>query len=474
MKPAHSSIPAPERNAALLVSVVCVALVGWISGCRSTELTTRHDLETPVVRLSSDRRDISPIRPCSTDEAISIDEELSSVRGLLNTPQQATAWSLQDAEAVALQTHPAIRKQRSTLQAARGQFVQAGLPFNPVAQYLSEEIGNDDSTGLHSLTISRQFATANRLGIAQQVQVREYQKQQARLRSAELRVTNDVRTAFALALVAQQRTELSREILKLAAKSEAAVKDLVDAEEASKLSLLQAKVETEQTRIDFENAAARHRAALRVLAAAVGDPSIEESRLLGELQTPDSDQPWAPLLQQLSANSPELSLATAELDRARCALQLACAQVVPNITGQAGVGYDSMTDDTFAVVGVSVPIPIRNRNQGNIQSARARISAAADAIDETQLSLERRLASSVGQYEIAKQQYERLSDSVIPAAEEAYELAVQAYEVGEADYLQLLTAQRTLFEKRLRQLDASGRAAAAANQIDTWLVGLPF
>ncbi|MEM6690444.1 MAG: TolC family protein, partial [Planctomycetota bacterium] len=345
---------------------------------------------------------------------------------------------------------------------------------NPVMQYQSEEIGNDDSTGLHTVTISQQFVTANKLGIAQQVQSREYQKQLSRLRIEELRVMARVRTAFALGLVAQNRVDLTETIFDLARQTESGVNDLVEAEEASRLALLQAKVETEQAKINYENARSQYQATIRSLSAAVGDSTIAVSRLVGELPDPSNDRPWDSMLESLAASSPEMSLAGSELERAKWALQLACARVVPNVTGQAGVGYDAVSDDTFALIGVSVPQPIRNRNQGNIRSARADITGAAAAIDETRLSIEGRLARSVGQYEISRERYWRLTDSVIPAAEEAYELAKKAFEVGEADYLLLLTTQRTLFEKRLVALEALGQVTIASNEIDTLLVTLPF
>ncbi|MEM1067981.1 MAG: TolC family protein [Planctomycetota bacterium] len=388
--------------------------------------------------------------------------------------EAVTVWTVEDAEAIALRSHPALNQRRAAVSAARGQYVQAGLPYNPTAQYQGDEVGNEDAAGLHSIRISQRFVTANKLGIAAQVEARQFQKQQARLRVEEMRVIARVRNAFALGLVAQNRMRLTQSIADLTQRAEDSVQDLVNAEEASKLVLLQSKVETEQARIDLENTRAQYRAALRTLSAAVGDSTFENGQLSGELPDPSEARPWESTMDELLQTSPELSIAGSELDRARWALQLACARVVPDVTGQAGVGYDAFSDNTFAVFGVSVPLPIRNRNQGNIQSARAEITAAQAAIEATRLSLEARLAQTVGQYEIARQRYERLNALVIPAAEEAYELATKAFEFGEADYLQVLTTQRTLFEKRLRAVDALGDATTAANAIDTMLVGLPL
>ena len=108
-----------------------------------------------------------------------------------------TNQSLEMFEAIAIQSHPSILQSRAQVQVAQGRYSQAGLPFNPVLQYMSDEIGNEDSSGIHSVAVSQQFVTANKLGIAQQVQAQEIQKRQAELRRAELMVLSRVRTSFA-------------------------------------------------------------------------------------------------------------------------------------------------------------------------------------------------------------------------------------------------------------------------------------
>ena len=380
--------------------------------------------------------------------------------------------SLEQLEAAALASHPSIREARGRVRSRRGQYVQAGLPFNPVLQYQSEEIGNEGASGLHSLRVSQQFVTANKLGIAQQVQAREVQKQQAELRIAELRVLTRVRTAYAAAAVSQRRVELTEQIVKLAETSLRSVKSLVEAQEASNIALLQAKVEAEQARVNAENAATQLQANRRRLAAAAGLPDLPPVGLDIDRNETLEATPWELLLGELESSSPELAAAGSELERARWALQLACAQVTPNITGQLGVGVDAATDDTYAVVGVSVPLPIRNRNEGNIQTARADIAAASAAIDRTRLSLDGRLADAVGRYQTARQRYERLLSRIVPNAEETYRLSQQSFDVGETDFLQLLTAQRTLFTTRLSALDAFGQAKQALAEIEGLLVTL--
>jgi len=439
------------------------------------EATAENATQPEVVQVAFDEpivRQAEPVEGTVAPEPLQLQPALSLPD--LNGASQVAgeSMSLKQLEASALAGHPALRQARARVNSRRGQYVQAGLPFNPVLQYQSEEIGNEGASGLHSLRVNQQFVTANKLGIAQQVQAHEVQKQQAELRAAELRVLTRIRMAFAAAAVSQRRTELTDQIVELAERSLRSVQSLVDAKEASNVALLQAKVELDQARVNAENAATQLQADRRALAATVGMPELPPFDLAVDRAEALEEAPWELLLSELEASSPELAQAGSELERARWALQLACAQVTPNITGQLGVGVDTATDDTYAIVGVSIPLPIRNRNQGNIQTARAEITAASAAIDQTRLSLDGRLADAVGRYQTARQRYEQLVSRIVPNAEETYRLSQQAFAAGESDFLQLLTVQRTLFTTRLSVLDAFGQAKQALAEIEGLLVTL--
>lgn len=475
------------RLSSLLLLLVAALAVGCQSGGGRPLASTPASYEpapegaagsttqSKVVEVAYDELIVGQAEPVDgtvAPEPLQVQPALSLPDSDGASPVATELLSLEQLEASALAGHPALRQERARVNARRGQYVQAGLPFNPVLQYQSEEIGNERASGLHSLRVNQQLVTANKLGIAQQLQAREVQKQQAQLRATELRVLTRIRMAFAAAAVSQRRTELTDQIVELAERSLRSVQSLVDAKEASNVALLQAQVELDQARVNAENAETQLKADRRALAAAVGMPELPRSDLAVDRGEALEEAPWELLLSELEVSSPELAQAGSELERARWALQLACAQVTPNITGQIGVGVDTATDDTYAIVGVSVPLPLRNRNQGNIQTARADIAAASAAIDQTRLSLDGRLADAVGRYQTARRRYQQLVSRIVPNAEETYRLSQQAFAAGESDFLQLLTVQRTLFSTRLSVLDAFGQAKQALAEIEGQLVTL--
>ena len=101
-----------------------------------------------------------------------------------------------------------------------------------------------------------------------------------------------------------------------------------------------------------------------------------------------------PSLARLLGQSPEIAVASAELNRARWAVQRACAGRYPNIQTGASVHQDTDTGYTVAGVQVGVAVPLFDWNQGNIARAQADAIAARRNVDRVRLALQARLAST--------------------------------------------------------------------------------
>jgi cobalt-zinc-cadmium efflux system outer membrane protein len=380
--------------------------------------------------------------------------------------------TLDDLEAIALASHPSISQARSQVEIARGRYTQSLLPPNPTLRYQSVEIGSGGASGLHSLGLSQRFVTANKLGLAGQSWANTIQQRISELRLAELQVLTEVRAAFARTLIAQQRVQVTKRLATLSEQLVTSTENLQSAEEVSRITVLQAQGDAAQAKVQAENAVTALNARRRGLSAAVGGGLTINHDLAGNVAADLVDTPWEPLLDEIVAASPELAAAGSDLQRARWALQLACAQVTPDITGQFGVGIDAASDDPFVNVGISVPLPIRNRNQGNIRAARAEMAAASQAIEQTRLDLQTRLARVVERYQLAQNRYQRLTETVLPNVEETFELSLSAFQAGETGFLQLLTAQRSLFSTQLTLLEAIEQARQAQAEIEGLLVTL--
>jgi cobalt-zinc-cadmium efflux system outer membrane protein len=114
---------------------------------------------------------------------------------------------------------------------------------------------------------------------------------------------------------------------------------------------------------------------------------------------------------------------------------------------------------------VSVPVPLFNRNEGNIEAAQAALGRAIQEVTRVQNDLVNRLATAFGQYDAARQRAERYRMSILPDARRAYRLAQEAFRGGQFDALRVLQAQRAISEAEQEYVKALAEAWQAAGAI---------
>jgi cobalt-zinc-cadmium efflux system outer membrane protein len=325
---------------------------------------------------------------------------------------------------------------------------------NPVVGYLGEEIGIGGSAGQQGAFVEQEIVTAGKLKLRRNVAGHGVDQAQHALEAQKLRVLTDVRAGYFDVLATQHMAEVNDQLLRIEEEGTRATAQLLEAKEASRVNLLQSRVETETARIRLQAARNRHQGSWRQLAAILGAPDMLPPRLAG---TPDGTLPaldWHETLKRLLSTSPELAQARAGVQRAQCEVASQCAERVPNLTVMSGVQYDTDVQDTIATVQVGVPLPVHNRNQGKIYQAQAELTAAQNEVKRLELLLHNRLAAAFEEYETARYQVDRYTSEVIPQARESLELVTTGYRQGELSYLELLTAQRTFANVTLQYLDS--------------------
>lgn len=159
-------------------------------------------------------------------------------------------------------------------------------------------------------------------------------------------------------------------------------------------------------------------------------------------------------LSSMIANTPRMALAQAETSIASNVTALERANAVPDVAIQIGVNTEKFTRRAALYAGFEVPIPIFDRNKGNISRASYEQMQAVYKQMDTENHLEAALSVIYGEWASAYEQALTLKETILPAAEETFRLAQASYEEGKFDYLHLLDARRTLFEIQEQYLDA--------------------
>jgi cobalt-zinc-cadmium efflux system outer membrane protein len=234
--------------------------------------------------------------------------------------------------------------------------------------------------------------------------------------------------------------------------------------------VLQAKIEYEQARLNVQRVRNRLDAAWRELGAVIGASDFTMQPLLGDLASFIPKIEWDAALDRILSNSPQLAAAQADVQRASWNLHRQRAEPIPNVTMQGIVQRDEDVQAWDGAVQLLVPLPILNRNQGAIAAASGELVAAQRRVERIELALTQKLAQAYQRYADAQAEVERYGIDILPNARENLELVNRAYQAGEFAYLNVLVAQRTLFNANLEYIDALGRLRQAAAEIEGYLL----
>jgi cobalt-zinc-cadmium efflux system outer membrane protein len=378
--------------------------------------------------------------------------------------------SLADLEQLALQNNPTLSMAAAKIAAAQGRQVQGGLRPNPQIGYFGMDIGEDDTAGQHGGFVSKEFVTGGKLRLNRAVGGQEVQEMRYQASAQELRVLSDVRLRFYDALAAQRQVELTAELVRVSQQLTDTSRRLFEGQQVSQSDLLQAEIEAEESGIAAVTAENQNHEAWRRLAAVVGIPPVEQRPLTGSLDDDIPTYTWDEAYARVLAENPEVAAAEARIRKSRLAVERARREVIPNVEVMASVSHMFQTNDGVAGVQVGIPVPVCNRNQGNIQAAEAELIAAENAVRRLELELQDRLAMAFRRYASARQQTDRYRQEILPRAQNSLDLLGTGYREGQVDFQTLLTSQRTYIRVNLAYLAALAEFRQAATVIDGQLL----
>ena len=162
-----------------------------------------------------------------------------------------------------------------------------------------------------------------------------------------------------------------------------------------------------------------------------------------------------------------------ERDRVRRAalLDQAKASRVPDVSLFGG--FDREIDRESYRAGLSIPLPLWSQRQGEIAEASAGAQRAAAEARQARLELTRSITQAYEQYRITKGQLDLFRKGILPQSEEAREIARKSYQLGEMSLLELLDAQRVVFQVNREYHQAQVDLAMAIAQLERLTGGLP-
>ncbi len=360
---------------------------------------------------------------------------------------------LEELEQMALANNPTLAQAEAETQATMARQLQSGLYPNPVVGYSGEEIrGGSFGGGQQGFFVSQTFVTAGKLALNRKVLGHEVRISQIEGEEQRLRVMNGVKLAYYRVLAAQEMLDTKKDLVRIAGEAVKTARQLRNIGQADDAEVLQAEVEQQQLKMAVSMQENTLRQAWRALAALVGNPALEIGTVAGNLDKDLPDLDEQQVIDRLVKESPAVRIARVAVHRAEAALVRARREPVPDIEVRAGLQRNGeLLEPTRRAAGlqgfaeVGVQIPIFNRNQGNVQAARATIERTKGEEKRVELVLRERSSSVLQMYQNSRIAVESYRNQILPRAQKAYELVVQKYGLMLGSYPQVLSVQRTLF-----------------------------
>jgi len=353
-------------------------------------------------------------------------------------------------------TAPRLRELDAIVEAAQGRARQSRAWPNPVAGVELEDVAG---TGAYRGTSQSQatVSLSEPLEIGGQRSARVASGQagvraaEARRALARLDFGYDLAVAYAQAEATAIRMDIAAEDLARAREDLRAARALVKSGNEAELRAVQAEAAESEANAELDTARADSAAALAGLSSLAGVADIFAAVTPSLLQSGGGDM--RPETTDPTVDPPAVKVALAERDAAERQVDVERKRVIPTPSVSIGLRRIKPDDATTFVFGVSVPLPLFDRNRGQIAAARAELTAAQER--ERGARLEAQTASRAASTQLgAAISRQEAAQKAEAAAREAYRLAHIGYEAGRTPLIELLSARRALTEAQGKTINA--------------------
>lgn len=445
---------------------IWTGMVAWLGlvGCGSQPVDVSWPEPRPLGGdVSSYRPPAKPMNP----EAIQESE----------APTPTGELTLTEAIAATLMRSPALAAYGWEVRAAEARIVEAGLWNNPEFEAEADEFG-----GTGDLADTRAMETA--VSLAQTFPLggdierrRELAGYQAKLagwdyEAARLAILSELTRRYLAVLAAQRRIEVVRDALGLAEDVRETTRKRIEVGAASRIELSRAKVPVAIAQVEVRRAERELRSVRKQLSLMWNEREPGFDRATGKLEALHTPPAAETLARRINQN-PAVARWATEISTRLAAAELARAEAIPDVTGRFGAKRFNEIDETAFVVGLSIPVPLFDRNQGVIRAARLETRSAESRQREALIRLEQMLCDALSRLASSYDEVTTLRQEVLPLAWDTFEILREAFQRGDVEFLDVLDAERTLVELRTQHLQALVAYHTAATEIES-LIAQPL
>ncbi len=274
---------------------------------------------------------------------------------------------------------------------------------------------------------------------------------EAQYQDAVRQTIANLATAYVDVLAARETVRYARSSIEGLGRLQRATQALRQQGEATAADLTRVEIQRDSAEIGLEESEEALRQAKRALAPLLNLPPARAEAL--ELRGTIHDRagpapPGGTLVRIALEGRPDLVAARLGIARAEADVRLGEAErfqdvflLVQPYTFQDNSPFDRKSAHS-AAVGVTVPLPLFNRNQGNIQRARINVAQSRTELAQLEQAVETEVLQAERRYAVSRNAVGRIERDLLPAASRVRDDALKLYQAGEEDIVVYLNAQR--------------------------------
>ncbi len=386
----------------------------------------------------------------------------------LSAAEYNTALTFEAALKLADSINPDLAVAQRQIDIAAGIKLQAQTRPNPDLSFTGDWLGQPQRESTLALSQEIELGGKRRARMNYAALGHEVATAAAAAESANVRA--NVRQTFFSALAAQEQTRLSAGSVALATRAANAAQRQIKAGRLTPVALSRAQIAVSNAELDLLEAETQLAAARQRLQAVCGE-TVATATLTGDLAT-------LPALPELTAlfeaidRAPQLQQAQREIEKTEAGIGVEHSRRIGNLTLGGGARRLAQNGSNAAIVTLSIPLPIFDRNQGNLAAAFATRDQALDRERALRTRLQREIGEAYAQYRGRRLAVTAINGNILPAAQLALDATSKAFELGRFGIIDVLDAQKTLFTARVQYARALADAHAAYADIERALGGI--
>lgn len=371
--------------------------------------------------------------------------------------EEARSLTRDDAIRLAFQKNRELGVAALDIKRAASRMRWSGRLENPELElsYSGDGLGLDEDESVFELGISQKFPLTAKLKNEKHLRRHQIILAEAEVAEKRRELAGEVDLAIVDLHSTREKIRLSNKLVSLNREISDFLKEQAKRGEVSNLDVTQAVLNGRTLEQEVKSLSALEKQQLLQLNQLIGLDATTSVNLQSDMALPGTRPSFDVSLRTVLCQRPDYVLGLAKIDEAEAAITLEESKRWEDIAVRFFMEEEDAVDEptglesnTFAGFGISVPLPLRNRNQEGIEQAQINHEAAAKELEAARFRIrgecEEAFHERADAWDIARE----ASGEILQLAEKNLEDFKTAYEQGQASLIQVQRAQEQMLELR--------------------------